>query len=83
MKRSISTEMTVPAYLTFSGTDLAPLDATALAELQALAAEAMGWQPLGQGAYLHHGDANGQENVIHVVGVPDVGMAGMNMLLLT
>ena len=74
--------MTVPAYLAFCGTDLAPLDATALAELQALAAEAMCWQSLGQGAYLHQGDANGEENVIQVVGVPDVGMAGMNVLLL-
>ena len=74
--------MTVPAYLTFSGTDLAPLDATALAELQALAAEAMGWQPLAQGAYLHHGDADEKENVIHVVGIPDAQMAGMNVLLL-
>ena len=71
----------MPAYLTFSDTDL-PLDAASLAELQALAAEAIGWQPLGQGAYLHHGDADGEENVIQVVGVPDVSMAGMNVLLL-
>jgi hypothetical protein len=74
--------MTLPAYLTFSNIDLLPQDAAALAELQALAAEAMGWIPLGQGAYLHHGDTDGQENVVQVVGVPDVGMAGMNVLLL-
>ena len=73
--------MTMPAYLT-SFTDQAPLDAASRAELQALAAEAMGWQPLGQGAYLHHGDADGEENVIHVVGVSDVSMAAMNVLLL-
>ena len=73
--------MTMPAYLTFSDIDLTPLDAAIQAELQALAAEAMGWQPLGQGAYLHHGDADAQENVIQVVGVPDASMAGMNVLL--
>ena len=74
--------MTMPAYLT-SFTDQAPLDAASRAELQALAAEAMGWQPLGQGAYLHHGDVDGEENIIQVVGVPDVSLAGMNVLLLT
>jgi len=51
--------------------------------LQALAAESMGWQPLGQGTYLHHGDADENEDVIHVVGIPDMSMAGMNVLLLT
>ena len=70
----------MPAYLTFS--DLTPLDAASLAELKALAAEAMGWQPLEQGAYLHHGDADREENIIQVVGVPDVSLAGMNVLLL-
>ena len=74
--------MTLPAYLTFANTDLALLHETALAELQALAAEAMGWQPLGQGTYLHHGDTNGEQKVIEVVGVPDASMAGMNVLLL-
>lgn len=70
----------MPAYLTF--TNLPPLDAANLAELQALAAEAMGWQPLGQGTYLHHGDTEEAENIIHVVGVPDANMAGLNVLLL-
>ncbi|MDD2882212.1 MAG: hypothetical protein PHQ58_17440 [Rhodoferax sp.] len=74
--------MTLPAYLTFANTDLVLLDVTALAELQALAADAMGWIPLGPDVYLHHGDAEGEQDVIQVVGVPDVGMAGLNVLLL-
>lgn len=49
------------------------------AELKAIAAEAIGWQPLGEGVYLHVGDAHG--DVITVVGVPDASMAGMNVLL--
>lgn len=44
-----------------------------------LAAESIGWQPLGEGAYLHVGDP--EALVINVVGVPDAGMAGMNVLL--
>lgn len=53
-------------------------------ELEAIKAESIGWLPLGQGAYLHHGDAqsSGEDVVIQVVGVPDVSMAGMNVLLL-
>lgn len=42
----------------------------------------MGWQSLGEGGYLHHGDPSGDELVIEVVGLPDVQMAGMNVLLL-
>jgi hypothetical protein len=55
------------------------------AELQALAAEAMGWQPLGEGAYLHQGrkDILQSEQVVHIVGLPDLALAGENMLLLT
>ena len=68
-------------YLSVTSLDLSPLDAQALADLQQLAAESMGWQPLGEGAYLHHGDA--EENVIHVVGIPDTALAGLNVLLLT
>ena len=49
-------------------------------ELAALEAESIGWQPLGEGAYLHVGDP--EALVITVVGVPEVGMAGMNVLLL-
>ena len=57
------------------------MNAEALADLQALAAESMGWQPLGEGAYLHHGGA--EENVIHVVGIPDIALSGLKLLLLT
>ena len=74
--------MTLPACLTFAPTDSTPLDAAALAELQTLAAVSMGWQPLGRGAYLHHGDVDETENVIHVVGIPDASLAGVNVLLL-
>ena len=48
-------------------------------ELTAIEAESIGWLPLGYGAYLHVGDPEGE--VITVVGVPDAGMAGMNVLL--
>jgi len=51
-----------------------------LAELDAIEAESIGWLPLEHGAYLHVGDAEAM--VINVVGVPDTGMAGMNVLLL-
>ena len=46
-----------------------------------LAAESIGWLPLGDGAYLHVGDPDAL--VITVVGVADAGMAGMNVLLLS
>jgi hypothetical protein len=68
-------------YLNFP--DLSPLDGDSLAELQALKGEAIGWLPLGEGVYLHHGDPEGEENFIEVVGIPDASMAGMNVLLLT
>jgi len=42
-------------------------------------AESIGWQPLGEGAYLHVGDP--EAPVITVVGVPEVGMARMNVVL--
>ena len=51
------------------------------AELDAIEAESIGWQPLGDGAYLHLGKPDEEEIVITVVGVPEVGMAGMNVLL--
>lgn len=50
-----------------------------LQELAAIEAESIGWLPLGEGAYLHVGDP--EALVINVVGVPDAGMAGMNVLL--
>lgn len=71
----------MPDYLTFP--DLPPLDAEVLAELQAFAAESMGWQPFGQGVYLHHGDPSGEEGVIEVVGLPDIALVGCNVVLLT
>ncbi len=52
------------------------------AELAAIEAESIGWLPLGDGAYLHVGKPE-EEYVIAVVGVPEVGMAGLNVLLLT
>jgi len=58
-----------------------PFDLQAeMAELAPIEAESIGWQPLGDGAYLHVGDPEG--DVITVVGVPDAGMMGMNVLLL-
>jgi hypothetical protein len=54
-----------------------------LQELAAIKAESIGWLPLEQGVYLHHGDAQSAQEpiVIQVVGLPDVNMAGMNVLL--
>ena len=56
------------------------------AYLAEIAAEALGWQPLGQGAYLHVGAPEApddeEEVVITVTGVPDAGMATLNVLLL-
>lgn len=54
-----------------------------MAELAAVEAESIGWLPLGDGAYLHVGNPDKEEVVITVVGVPDMGMAGMNVLLLS
>lgn len=50
-------------------------DAQFLAEV---AAESIGWLPIEDGAYLHVGDP--EVFVIDVVGVPDAGMAGLNVL---
>ena len=52
------------------------------AELAAIDAEAIAWQPLSDGTYLHLGKPEEEEIVITVVGVPEAGMAGMNVLLL-
>ena len=51
------------------------------AELADIEAESIGWLPLGDGAYLHLGKPEEEEIVITVVGVPEVGMAEMNVLL--
>ena len=52
-----------------------------LTELAAIEAESIGWLPLGDGAYLHLGKPDEEEIVITVVGVPEAGMAGVNVLL--
>ena len=52
------------------------------AELAAIAVESIGWLPVGDGAYLHLGNPDEEEPIITVVGVPDVSMAGMNVMLL-
>lgn len=52
-----------------------------LQEFAAIEAESIGWLPLGKGTYLHVGKPGEEEVVITVVGVPDAGMAGMNVLL--
>lgn len=49
--------------------------------LQELAAESLGWQPLGAQAYLHLGAPQGAE-VVHVVGIADVSLADHNVVLL-
>lgn len=51
-----------------------------LLEVAAIEAESIGWQPLGEGSYLHVGNPDEGEVVITVVGVPDARMAGMNVL---
>ena len=51
-----------------------------LQELAAIEAESIGWLPLGDGAYLHLGKPDEEEIVITVVGVPEVGMATLNVL---
>ena len=50
-------------------------------ELAAIEAESIGGLPLGEGAYLHVGKPDEADFVITVTGVPEVGMAGMNVLL--
>lgn len=62
---------------------LAALDIAAeLDELEQVAAESIGWQPLGEQAYLHVGKLASDDLVITVVGTPDSSMAGMAVLLL-
>ena len=52
-----------------------------MAELAAIEAESIGWQPMGDSAYLHLGKSEEEEIVITVVGVPEEAMTGMNVLL--
>lgn len=51
--------------------------------LTEVAAEAIAWVPLEARAYLHAGNPDEAEPVITIVGLPDAGMAAMNVLLLT
>lgn len=51
------------------------------ADLAAIKADSIGWQPLGDGAYLHVGKPDEEEVVITITGIPDAGMAGMNVVL--
>ena len=71
---------------------------TELQELRMLQAEALGWQPVAPGAYLHLAQPSAEGGaaaattattdaaqvvaVIDVVGVPDAAMAGLHVLLL-
>ena len=71
---------------------------TELQELRMLQAEALGWQPVAPGAYLHLAQPSAEGGaaaattattdaaqvvaVIDVVGVPDAAMAGLKVLLL-
>lgn len=51
-------------------------------ELAEIEAESIGWLPLGEGTYFHHGRPNDDEIVITVTGVPDAAMLGANVLLI-
>jgi hypothetical protein len=48
-------------------------------ELQEIAAESIGWLPLGDRAYLHVGSQ--ATEIIEVVGIPSAEMQGLTVLL--
>jgi hypothetical protein len=48
-------------------------------ELQEIAAESIGWLPLGDSAYLHVGSQ--ETEIIEVVGIPSAEMQGLTVLL--
>ena len=48
-------------------------------ELQEIAAESIGWLPLGDRAYLHVGSQ--ETEIIEVVGIPGAEMQGLTVLL--
>lgn len=50
-------------------------------ECAAIEAEALGWQPLGEGVYVHHVDPS--QTVIEVVGIAQPSHAEVNTVLLT
>ena len=52
-------------------------DIDLLRELAEIEIESMGWIPLEEGNYLHLGSEDG---VVDIVGLPDAGMAGANVL---
>ena len=56
-----------------------PIEADFLRELREIEAEAMGWQALEAGVYLHAGDP--QDETITVVGLPDIALMGQAVLL--
>ena len=56
-----------------------PIEADFLRELREIEAEAMGWQALEPGVYLHAGDP--QAETITVVGLPDIALVGQAVLL--
>ena len=56
------------------------IDADLNLEFEAIQGEAMGWLPIGDAAYVHIGDDDSREVI--VIGVPDVNLAGANLLLL-
>jgi len=56
-----------------------PIEADFLRELREIEAEAMGWQALEPGVYLHAGDP--QAETVTVVGLPDIALMGQAVLL--
>ena len=67
-----------------AGFNLQALADEVAAEAPVLAAEAMGWRPLADGAYFHPAPQStpASEAVVHVVGLPDLHLTAENVLLL-
>lgn len=57
-------------------------EAELLSEMAVIQAESIGWQRLEAGVYLHTGAPEEEELIVEVVGIPDIQMAGLNVLLL-
>ena len=60
--------------------NLQSIEADFWRELREIEAEAMGWQPLEAGAWLHAGDPDA--TTVAVVGQPDITLVGQAVLLL-